>query len=255
MCPVADLCSDDTQQLMWGERCIDLTTGRELFCADRTVYRGHSDVVLPFWDRRAEEWFIYTCREGDDAASPRVVVFDHEGRRVWGAVDHGHMDMGWVARLKEDGGHVAMAIRIGSKTAGPSGFVRGGTEEFTFDALTGEPYALPFSVCGTLPVDLDGDGRHELVRAAAGTDCDGEVFDRHGRSQGRVAGFVAMTGKLMDLPGEHILTYCADGTVRVIADVDAADSQDATARYGHPLYAANQRLTAVGYNLTVLSGI
>jgi len=255
MCPIADLDDSGRQQLMWGERCIELDTGRERFCAARDSYRGHSDVVLPLLDRESGRWFIYTCRESDGDVSPRVALYDANGRRVWGAVDRGHMDMGWAARLGEGGRHVAMAVRIGRKTAGPDGFARSGEEEFVFDALTGEPSSLPFSVYGALPVDLDGDGCHELVRARSGTAAEGEVLDRHGRVHGRVEGRVVMTARFWDHPGEQIVAYTQDGVVRVLADRNAEDSPGAVARYEHPLYAANRRLTATGYNVHALCGI
>jgi len=253
MCPITDLDGDGVQEVMWGERRLELDAGRELFCADRDVYRGHSDVVLPVWDRTSGRWFLYTCRESDRDASPRVALFDDKGERVWGGVDRGHIDMGWVARLGERGEQVATAIRISTKTAGPDGRFHQGREEFVFDALTGEERHLPFSVYRTLPVDIDGDGRHELVRGVPGGD--GAVLDREGRILGAVEGTVAMISKFADHPGEQILSYREDGTVRVYADREAEDSAAAAARYQHPTYKANQRLTATGYNLTALAGL
>ncbi len=255
MCAVADFGDDGRQQFLWGERCIEFDTGRERFCADRDSYCGHSDVAMPVLDRENGRWFTYTCREGDADAAPRVALFDAHGERVWGAVDTGHMDMGWAARIGEGGRPVAMAIRIGHKTAGPRGFFREGVDEFVFDALTGEPLTLPFSVYGTIPVDLDGDGCHELVRARSGTTAAGEVLDRHGRVHGRVEGRVVMASRFWDHPGEQIVAYTPDGVVRVLADSNAQDSPQARARHEHPLYAANRRLSATGYNLHALCGI
>jgi hypothetical protein len=253
MCPVTDLDGDGVEEVMWGERCIELDGGRELFCCDRESYRGHSDVVQPVLERESGRWFLYTCRESDGEAAPRVALFDDEGRRVWGAVEQGHMDVGWTARLGEDGRHVAMAVRIGHKRCGPEGRFREGVEEFTFDALTGEPVELPFSVYGTLPVDLDGDGRHELVRGVPGFD--GAVMDRTGREVGRLRGTAALLCKLLDRPGEQVLTYDADGMVRLWADRDARDTDAALARHAHPFYDANRRLNATGYNRQVLGGL
>ena len=45
---VMDLNDDGVDEVLWGERCIELDKGTELFCADRDVYHGHSDVVQPF---------------------------------------------------------------------------------------------------------------------------------------------------------------------------------------------------------------
>jgi hypothetical protein len=251
MCPVTDLDGDGVEEVMWGERCLELESGRQLFCADREVYRGHSDVVQPLL--KGKRWFLYTCRESDPEATPRVVLFDRKGRRVWGAVDHGHMDMGWVARLDPERGHVAMAIRIGKKTCGPDGRFHQDRDEFTFHALTGEAYPLPFSVYRTVPVDLNGDGYHELVRGIPGGD--GEVLDRCGNRIGSVGGPVAMASRFFNHPGEQLLAYYPDGTVRVWCDRNAEDGPEALARYAHPFYHANHRLTSSGSNLGVLAGL
>jgi hypothetical protein len=253
MCPITDLDGDGVQELMWGERCIELDTGSELFCADRDTYRGHSDVVIPVQDRASGRWLLYTCRESDGGVSPRVALYDQRGQRVWGHVDHGHMDMGWIARLGENRAPVAMAIRIGHKTCGPDGRFHFDTDEFVWDALTGEPYDLPFGVYGTLPVDLNGDGYHELVYGIPGQD--GTIIDRHGAKLGSVGGPVAMLSKFLDHPGEQIVAYYADGTVRVWGDRSAADSPEAIIRFEHPLYRINQRLGGVGYNVHVLGGL
>jgi hypothetical protein len=253
MCPVVDIDGDGVDEVLWGERCLSLDDGGERFCADRDVYRGHSDIVQPVLDRDTGRWFLYTCREGDPRATPRVVLFDDAGRRIWGEVAQGHMDMGWVARLGDGDQHVAMAIRIDHKTCGPDGRFHYGQEEFTFDALTGAPYPLPFRVYGTLPVDLDGDGLHELVRGLPGGD--GAVLDREGRSLGSVGGPVALACRFLDHPGEQILTYAPDGTLRVWGDRNAEDSPAAQARYAHPFYAANRRLMSSGANLVALGGL
>ncbi|MBN1676825.1 MAG: polysaccharide lyase 11 [Kiritimatiellae bacterium] len=253
MCAVADLDKDGVQEVLWGERCIELDTGRELFCGDRDSYRAHSDVAQPVHDRASGRRFVYTCREGAPQTAPRVALFDARGERVWGRVDEGHMDMGWAARIGPGGALLAMAVRIGGKSCGREGRFRRGCEEFVFDALSGEERTLPFSVYGTLPVDINGDGRHELVRG--GTDQHGELIDGDGNTLGSVGAPVAMAAKFLDRPGEQILTYHPDGTLRVWADRRAVDSPDAAARYADPLYAANRRLSAVGYNLVNLGAL
>jgi len=253
MCPITDLDRDGVQELMWGERCIELDTGTELFCADRDVYRGHSDVVQPVLDRAGGRWFVYTCRESDPDTSPRVALFDDEGRRVWEQIDHGHIDMGWVARLGEDGAPIATAIRIDQKTCGPDGRFHFDRDEFTFDVLTGETHLLPFNTYHALPIDLSGDGQHELVYGLPGGD--GTVIDRQGNRIGSIDAPVAMVSQFLDRPGEQILAHYPDGTVRVWADRNAKDSPRALARYADPLYKANQRLSGIGYNLPVLGGL
>lgn len=252
MCPITDLDQDGVEEFMWGERCIELDAGRELFCADRDSYRGHSDVVQPVWSDEAGAWFIYTCREGYTEVSPRVALYDSQGVRVWGHVDHGHIDIGWVARLAPENRHVAAAIRIGGKTCGPDGRFHQDMDEFTFDALTGEQHPLPFAIYQTIPVDINGDGLHELVRGSPGGS--GEVLDGTGKILGAVEGTVALAAKFTGHPGEQVLTY-ADDVVRIWADRNAEDSPAALARYANPFYRANQRLTSTGYNLSVLGGL
>jgi hypothetical protein len=131
--------------------------------------------------------------------------------------------------------------------------------EFVFDALTGEPLKegepdqLDWSTYGTIPVDLDGDGCHELVRGRASRN--GEVIDREGRVVSSVGAAVAMACKCIEHPGEQLLAYYPDGTVRIWGDRNAQDSAQALARYAHPFYRDAQRLFGVGYNLTILGGV
>lgn len=253
MCPVVDLDGDGKDEILWGERVIELDTGTERFCADGDVYAGHSDIVQPVLERGTGDWFIYTCRESDAQTAPRVATFDALGNRLWGDLDQGHIDMGWVARMGEGGRHLASAIRIGAKTCGPDGRFHQDMEEFCYEALTGQSVELPFSVYRTLPVDVDGDGLHELVRGRASGN--GEVIDRAGRVVGNLGGAVALASKLLDRPGEQLLSYSGDGTLRIWADLNAEDSVAAESRYRHPAYQALERLFSTGYNLTVLGGI
>ena len=236
MAQVVDLNRDGVDELLWGERVIELDGGRQLFCMDEDAYRGHSDVVEPVLDEASGRWFVYTCRESDNRVSPRVALFDDQGGRVWGRVERGHMDMGWVARLG-DSGKTAMAARIDAKTCGPDGRHHEGVECFTWDVFSGSERAVAFDPYRTIPVDLNGDGRHELVRGVPGGD--GAVHDRHGRPCGKVEGTVALARKMLGRPGEQVLVYLPDGTVRVVGDAAAEDGAAARARYANPYYRAN----------------
>ena len=229
---VADLDQDGVDEWLYGEWAISAADGRVKQCFDAGVYRGHSDVVQPVWDEARQRWLVFTCRESDPEATPRVVTFTATGERVWGAVEAGHMDMGWAARLGPNGERWAYALRVGGKTRGPAGTERSGRDEFVFDALTGQRIEPGFSCYGKLPVDLNGDGRHELVDLAN----------------------VAAVGRLADHPGEQMICWSADGRVRLVADADAQDSPVLKARLADPFYAANRSLSAVGYNLPNLAG-
>jgi len=244
MAPIVDLDGDGIQEILWGERCIELDRGSEIFCADRFSYRGHSDVVIPVLDRGSGKLFIFTCRESDHEASPRVVLFDSNGKRVWGSIERGHVDMGWVARLAPEGKQVATAIKIDHKTCGPDGRFHYGLEEYAWEALTGKPINLPFSTYKTIPVDLNGDGLHEFVRGIPGGD--GNIIDWNGSVLESVGGTTAMARKFMDLAGEQLLVYYPDGKVRVWADMEAEDSSLARSRYAHPTYALNDESALCG---------
>jgi len=172
---------------------------------------------------------------------------------VWGALEKGHMDMGWVARIGDGGDQVAMAIRIGGKSAGPSGFSRTGIEEFTWDVLTGKELKLPFSCFGTVPVDIDGDGIHKLVRH---TEEEGTVLiDRTGKVIDPINGKPALVGHFLNHDGEQILSSTPGGVITAWVDASAHDLEKSKQRYIHPFYRANIKLNATGYNRINLGGL
>ncbi len=248
MCAVADLDSDGVEEVLWGERVIEFSQGRQVACGDCDNYNGHSDVVQPFLDRKTGRWHFFTCRESDPQTKPRIAAFDASGKRMWGDLEKGHIDVGWVAQLAQEGRPVALGIRIGTKSLGPKGLSRTAVEEFLYDAVTGVPRKLPYSVYQSLPVDIDGDGMHEL---AVG----GKIRNAAGDEMASFTGTVALAAKFWDLPGEQLLTWTQDGMVRVWANPAARDSRRALERYAHPFYKANRRLTATGSNHANLGGL
>lgn len=254
MTPVTDFDGDGVEEVLWGERRIEFDAGKQLFCADCDSYDGHSDIIQPLLDRARDRWFFFTCRESDPRRSPRVAFYDDKGARLWGAVETGHMDVGLVAHLERGSAPIAQAIRIGGKSLGPSGLARSGMEEFVWDALSGKPRKLGFEIGPAVPVDIDGDGYHELVRR---DDRNGEteILGANGNVVATFPGKVACASKLLALPGEQVLAFTRDGTVRIWANEKAVDSERARKRYAHPYYRANQRLTANGYNLINLGGL
>jgi hypothetical protein len=251
--PVVDIDADGIDEFMWGERCISFNDGHELFCADRESWQGHSDMVQPILDRQHERWYLCVNRETHPDQSPRVLLYDDRGARVWGAVDEGHMHKGWVGRIGPRGELLATAIRIGSQVKGPSGRFYEGVSEFVFDALAGTPLTLPFSVFDTAPVDLCGDGRHEILRGiAAGST---ELLDRGGTRIGTLGGKVSMASQLLHHPGEQVVCFYPDGTVCVWGDRAAVDRPAALERYAHPFYQANRRFPTAENRLCMLGGI
>ncbi|MEX1238821.1 MAG: hypothetical protein WEB30_03860, partial [Cyclobacteriaceae bacterium] len=206
MNPVVDIDQDGTDEIMWGERCLNVDTGNEVFVADRDVYSGHSDIIQPVFNYEENRWYVYTCRESGEA--PRVVLFNSSGKRVWSDIDQGHMDMGWTARTGKQGQRLAYALRIGGKKAGPEGFSRTGVEQFTYDVFTGKKQSVPFSLYKSFPVDLNGDGVHELVREAS-DGIEGAILNFQGEELMKlgITEHVAMASKFLDYPGEQILTY------------------------------------------------
>ncbi len=252
-CPVLDIDADGDDEWLWGERCFSMRDGQERWCADSDTWRGHSDLTEPVFDRKAKSWSVFTARESEVDQSPRVVLYDGAGSRKWAAVDRGHMDMGWCARLGDRGEHVGVAIRINHKTCGPDGRFHVDPEAFAFELASGKPVELPFDPYGTLPIDLTGEGRHAMVYGVSGHD--GRVIDREGRTLGRVDGTVAAASKLLDLPGEQLVVFDASGQLSVWANQNAVDTREALERYANPAYRSQQRHTATGSNLTNLGGI
>jgi len=113
--------------------------------------------------------------------------------------------------------------------------------------------SMNFSVYTSIPVDLNGDGIHELVKGYF--EGDGTVLDRKGKVLGNIGGLSAMNSKFTSFPGEQILSYSKDGIIRIWADKNAEDNNRAKARYNNPFYTTNQKQTGNGYNLFTLGGI
>ena len=252
VCPVVDINHDGIDELLWGERCVELDKGKELFRADRGIWRGHSDIVVPVLDRDTGRWLIHTCRETSPKQSPRIAMFNDQGIRMWGALDEGHIDTGWAAHLGPEGQPVVLGVKVGRKIRDAQGERRLWTTSHLYEAATGKPLNLPFDPYTSIPVDLDGDGIHELVKGYF--EGDGTVYDRTGKMLGNVGGLCAMCSKFTRLSGEQILSFSKDGLLHIWADVNAKDSPVAEKRYRDRFYYTNQRMTACGYNLFSLGG-
>lgn len=251
--PVFDLNEDGVDEFLWGERCIEMDGGRQLFCADEDSWQGHSDMVQPIRDPQSGRWYIYVNRETNSEQGPRVVLYDDRGKRVWGQVDRGHIHKGWIGRIGPQGELIATAGKIEGQTKTHEGRYYTGVEEYTFAALNGSPFALPYRTFDTAPVDVNGDGMHEMVRGVTGGDA--ELIDRVGRSIRTVGGRVTLCSKMTDRPGEQLLCYYRDGSIRMWADVHAEDGPAALERYAHPFYRHNRKFPTKEYVLCMLGGI
>ncbi len=251
--PVVDLNGDGVDALFWGERLIELDTGQQLFCADEDTWQGHSDIIQPVYDYDNNKWYFFTCRESHDRQAPRVALYDSRGDRVWGDLDRGHIDTGWAARLGDNGEPYVLGVKVGQKIRTAEGETRTEVTEFTYKAFCGEPVEFGFDLYTTIPVDLNGNGIHELVKGYfEGT---GDIIDRHGNIIGNIGGLSAMACKFTSMEGEQILSYSRDGWIRIWADLNARDNQRAINRYNNPFYRINRIQTGNGYNLFNLGGI
>lgn len=255
MSPIVDINNDDVDELLWGERCIELDKGKMLFCADEKTWNGHSDIIEPVLNKETGKWCFFTCRESDHSKTnpPRVVLYDENGNRVWGKIDQGHIDTGWAARIGKNGKPVVLGVKIGKKMRSAAGEFRVDIEENTFEAFTGKKIDLGFSVYTTIPVDLNGDGIHELVKGYF--EGDGTILDNTGQVIGNIGGASAIASKFTDDDGEQILSCSKDGIVRIWVDRNARDNKIAKERYSNPFYKLNQKQTGNGYNLFNLGGI
>lgn len=250
LCPVLDFNGDGVDELFWGERLISLEDGRELFCADKGRYLGHSDIVFPFVDSTTQKQYIYTCREDfEQEGEPRVVTYDNQGQRVWTAVEsRGHMHNGWLANIGSDCRKVAMAMRI-NRVVIDNAIRDIEPEDFYFDAVSGAPLEspLPFNGSEYMPVDFDGDNCHEFY--AISGDSAGWVRDVDGAYIAYLGGEQVRSGKLLAHGGEQMmLFYPQEGTVRIWGDACAQEVPAFTQRYEGPYHALMQHFMGTGYN-------
>jgi hypothetical protein len=251
--PVVDINHDGIDELLWGERCIELDSGTQVFCADGEIWQGHSDIIQPVLDYKNNDWYFFSCRESHNDLAPRVVMYDSKGNRVWGDLDEGHIDTGWAARIGKDGAPVILGVKVGEKVRTAEGERRTGIVENTYEAFSGQKISLGFDVYTSIPVDLNGDGIHELVKGYF--EGDGSLVDQNGKVIGNIGGLSAIASKFTSLPGEQVLSYSKDGKISIWADINALDNDRARARYNHHFYKINQKQTGNGYNLFTLGGI
>ncbi|OAM90956.1 hypothetical protein OH491_04085 [Termitidicoccus mucosus] len=250
---ILDLNKDGSGQFMWGERCISLDDGRELFVLDRHAWYDHSDTVLPIYDRNTGQWDFWTAREkGDDGKVSRAVMFDQAGKHLWEVPDMwGHFHYGWVGNLGPKGERIAVTGRYampGDKDKTDLYIVKSSNPSKSdaicqfYDVKTGEELPRQKFPPTGYPVDFNGDGVHEVYYEGALYDRRGEkIFEAPG-------GDMVIVKHILDIPGEHIMLATPDGKVRIWADHRATDTPEIKKRYADPMYTENVRHSAVGYN-------
>ena len=251
--PIVDINMDNIDEVLWGERCISLHDGHEIFCIERESWNGHSDMCQPVWNEKDSKWMVYINRESDENVAPRIGMYDSTGKQIWSAVEYGHIHKGWVGRIGRNGELLANGMRITGQTKDARGRYYTGITEFVFDAYSGNPVDIGFSLFDTAPVDVDGDGLHEILRGVAAGDT--ELIDRNGSSIAHFGGKVAMNTKILDLPGEQVMIYYSDGLVKIFADTNANDTEKAKKRYETPFYIRNQYSRNIENNLCMHGGI
>ncbi len=251
--PIVDIDGDDVDEVLWGERCISLRDGHELFCIDRDSWRGHSDMCQPVWDKVGKRWLVYCNRESDEQQGPRIGMYDSTGKVLWSDVEWGHIHKGWVGRIGEHGELIANGMRITGQKKDAIGRYYTGITEFVYEAISGEPIHLSFSLFDTAPVDMDGDGLAEILRGVAGGDT--VLLDRQGRKLFHMGGKVAMNSKIIDAPGEQVMCYYPNGDIKLFWDADAVDSSEAKRRYASPVYQRNQYARNIENNICMLGAI
>lgn len=246
--PVIDINGDGVDELLWGERVISLDDGRELFDY-APDYTGHSDVIIPFLDYKKNEWYLFTCREGDDErpeGNDRVVTFKAGGEKAWADLKKGHMHTAWVANVLDGHGKIVMAMRE-HFVPDDVGFNHEIDGCFYYDAYTGEKvdFSLPCKGYECVPVDLDGDGYHEFYVHRG--ELAGTVLDRFGKEIGKLSGWPVRIGKIAEASGEQIMLTNGD-EVMLWGDKDAVESPLFKRRYETPYLTFMQKLMATGYN-------
>ena len=223
---VADINNDGSDEILWGERCISVDSGKQLFICDSS-YHGHSDVVQPVFNWSDSSWVIFTCRESHREAAPRIVTFNSKGDRIWGDVESGHIDIGWVAKIRKDKNPVAMGVKIEEKVAGPDGFFRSGTREYFYDVFTGSRDSLPFSAFSALPADIDGDGISELI-SARGEQGNGKIYNAEGMILGDLGekSMLVHASRFMDEGGEQLICIYPDGIIKIWTGISSSNTKE-----------------------------
>lgn len=209
--PAADVNADGDDELLWGDRCLSLRTGEDLWVAERAGFNGHTDIIVPAHVQPGrDDYQVYYCREGwGGKGTGGVLLVDARGKTVWADWDRGHVDMGWASRvLPEPAGMQCYALEIEEKTGGPEGMKRVVNEVLFRDAF-GSPLKPPVNLQYTLPIDVNGDGLREIVSQ------DGQVWDWRGEPVSRYEGHVIHGANHLGDAHEQVVTLTETGEIHI----------------------------------------
>jgi len=249
-----DLDGDGADELLWGDRCLDLATGRDRWLAPAWRFDGHTDVIAPGrYLSGPGDWQIYYCREGwSGEGSGGVLLLDSAGECIWADRSLGHVDMGWAARIGPDSSHRFYGLEIGHKEAGRAGFSRAGLREHAY-APDGSGWDSRVPLAYSLPVDWDGDGQHELLYF--GGDRKGQIVKPDGTLLDRLEASPLWGAKICDAPGEQVVCSQRDGRILIYANESARDSDMLLSRCRSKEYDKWLGMFGMGYSLYLLGGL
>jgi len=242
---VFDYNGDGSDEILWGERMISIDNGKDLFLGNEDAWNGHSDIVMPYFDRNYKFSGVWTCRESrptkDHPEQFRCNNYDPQLHIRWGALKEGHIDRGGIFRINAEGDKAFWAQEM---RADPVTLKRSFMPTLFFGE-DGKELNLPLKRrFSARAIDVNGDGIHEII-------CDRTIYDLKGNALYRVPvrDKWMIVGHLRDdLPGEQYIMHTTDGKIRVLADPNAKWSESAKKRYAHPYYDRCLHRSAVGYN-------
>lgn len=245
---IYDYNNDGVDEMYYGERMISMETGKDLACFDEDTFRGHSDIVLPFYDDNGR-YLLYTCREnGNYIGCDRVVMYDIEGNSVWRQIKavndtaENHIHRGWIATVKPNFKKIAFASGL---TEGTKHQV---ATEYVFDAMTGEEidFKLPCDLSGTYPLDINGDGYQEFFAHGKGIiyDSEGNVLAELGEDASMMKG-----AKMLGFKGEQFMIRRAgQNVVEIWGDDEAVECERFKKRHARGFQEHMAKLAGAGYN-------
>lgn len=238
---VFDFNGDGGDEILWGERLMAIDSGKDLHIGSGDGWDRHSDIVMPVFDGKGKFLGVWDCRE-DRARGVkgqfRCNFYDEKLRIRWGVIDKGHMDRGGVIRIRPDGEKLFWTQEE------PSSWTSKDRKQVParYFTMKGKEVFLPFKTLQPpRPVDIDGDGVHEIY-------FHGVIYNLKGKALATAPVSGAVLAHVRDdLPGEQVIG-CSGSKIVILADPNAKWSEAGKKRYAHPYYNSCLHNAAVGYN-------